>query len=349
MLYASLFFCYNPGMNRLLNIYKTNFGRSILIVISSFLIGYFVSYYVDYYSGSAYAGFSPIRQIDNKSPFIRPLLAYNTPEMAISSPLKDSLKKIINTGENIGSINTASVYYRDLNTGHWFGINQDETYVPASLFKVPLMIAYLKYAENHPYSLQEEIMDDLTTDENANQTIKPYRTLIPGHTYTVSQLIQFMIEYSDNNATVILFKHVDQDVLKQVFSDLDIQIPNNNRTSDFISVANYSFLFRILYNASYLNREMSEKALELLVKIDFTEGLRKSVPGNIPVANKFGEYYLVQDGKVNEHQLHDCGIIYHPKYPYILCIMTKGSSLDNLEKIIQDISKTTYNTIDSIR
>ena len=335
-------------MDYIIGFYRTSFGRMFFIMVIGIGIGYGLSYYINYYSVS-YFGFSPIRQVDSKLPLIHPLLAYNTPEMVISSPMRDSLKRIINLEVNTGKITSASVYYRDLNTGHWFGINQDETYAPASLFKVPLMIAYLKSTERQPYLLSKNIFNDLTKDENLNQTIKPSRSIIKGETYTVDQLISFMIEYSDNNATVLLFKYVNQDILKQVFSDLDIEVPSTSDTGDFISVENYSFLFRVLYNASYLSRDMSEKALELLSKIDFTEGVRKNIPSNISVANKFGEYFLIEDGKVNEHQLHDCGIVYHPKYPYILCIMTKGQSLNNLEKTIQDISNTTYKNIDAIK
>ncbi len=331
-------------------IYRTPRGRLILFVSISFMIGYGTAYYSSYYLGGAYAGFTPIRQTDTSTPLIRPLLAYNTPEMLMSSPLRDSIKRVINTQINTKQITMASVYYRDLNTGHWFGINQDEIYVPASLFKVPLMIAYLKYAHTKNQNiLSKEILNTLTEDQNANQTIKPSRSIIPGEVYTVNQLLQFMIEYSDNNATVLLFKHVDQDTLKQVFSDLDIEVPSEKGTNDFLSVENYSFLFRILYNSSYLDRDMSEKALELLSKIDFSEGIRKPIPNTIPVATKFGEYYLIESGKVNEHQLHDCGIVYHPRYPYILCIMTKGPSLNALEKIIQNISQVTYTTINEIK
>jgi beta-lactamase class A len=292
---------------------------------------------------------SAIRQSDSTAPFIKPLLAYNTPEIQTATPLNDALKDSVKKAVNAGEITTASIYYRDLNTGRWFGINQDEKYVPASLFKVPLMIAYLKEADTNPNILYREITDDLTHDENSIETIKPLKSIAPNQTYTLDQLLHYMIEYSDNNATVLLFKNVDQTILKQVFSDLDIQLPNSNSTSDFISVHNYSFLFRVLYNATYLSHAMSEKGLEMLSKIDFADGLRKGVPKQIPVADKFGEYYILGGGNNNEHQLHDCGIIYHPKHPYILCIMTKGTSLSSLEKIMQNLSKTTYALVDNLQ
>jgi beta-lactamase class A len=87
---------------------------------------------------------------------------------------------------------------------------------------------------------------------------------------------------------------------------------------------------------------MSSKALELLTKTVYDKGLRAGVPEDIKIAKKFGERtYWDRDA----FQLHDCGIIYHPSKPYILCVMTKGDSFSQLEKIIQDISSLVYQTV----
>ncbi len=326
-------------------IYK--YGVIFTGVISGSLITWILMSYV--FNNNYPTDISAIRQNDKNTPLIRPLLGYNTPEIESDFALKDKLKKIIDTYTNNNQLNATAVYYRDLNTGKWFGINQDETFTPASLFKVPLMITYLKDAEIHPRLLSTEITNNLVRDENEKETIKPLKSIVEGVTYTVDELLHYMIEYSDNNATVLLFKYVDQDTLSHVFSDLDIQLPSENINSDFISVSNYSFLFRVLYNATYLNHEMSEKGLEMLSKIDFTDGIRKSLPTGVPFADKFGEYYLIENGKIGEHQLHDCGIVYHPKHPYLLCVMTKGDSLDNLKKIIQEISKSTYVIVNNLK
>jgi len=48
-------------------------------------------------------------------------------------------------------------------------------------------------------------------------------------------------------------------------------------------------------------------------------------------------------------QLHDCGIIYHPSKPYILCIMTKGEEIEELASVIADISRLVFKGIDSFK
>lgn len=318
----------------------------VTIVVSVIFGALSTLFLAQYFFNDPLQKFSAIRENNLETPLIRPLLAYNTPEVQESYPLKKSLVEIIDKKNK--AVTSVAVYYRDLTTGKWFGINQDETFVPASLFKVPLMITYLKYAEKNPKVLTTKIYNSLTRDENQNETIRPLKSIVQGESYTIDQLLSYMIEYSDNNATVLLFKYIDQETLKQVFFDLDIQLPATDLNSDFISVSNYSFLFRVLYNATYLNQEMSEKGLELLSKIDFEDGIRKNIPKSVSVADKFGEYYLIQNTKKQEHQLHDCGIVYHIRHPYILCIMTKGDTLDDLKKILQEISKVTYQSINHL-
>jgi len=172
------------------------------------------------------------------------------------------------------------------------------------------------------------------------QNIKPSQTLEFGKEYTVEELIRRMIVYSDNGAATLLYAQLNADYLSSIYSDMGVEQPNIGRTENYMSVSEYAAFFRILYNASYLNRDMSEKALNLLSKSEYKNGLLAGVPADIVVSHKFGE--RIYD---NIFQLHDCGVIYHPKSPYILCLMTRGENFANLEGAIKDISKGVYDEI----
>jgi beta-lactamase class A len=100
---------------------------------------------------------------------------------------------------------------------------------------------------------------------------------------------------------------------------------------------------RILYNASYLEPELSERALTILTEAEFSEGVAKKLPSSVPVAHKFGERLLDNEIK----QLHDCGIVYFPQNPYVLCVMTKGQDWEKLAQTIQDVSKMVYDEVNS--
>ena len=48
-------------------------------------------------------------------------------------------------------------------------------------------------------------------------------------------------------------------------------------------------------------------------------------------------------------QLHDCGIIYYPGNPYLLCVMTRGDSFGELSSTIRDISDIIYGVVNDAK
>ena len=137
----------------------------------------------------------------------------------------------------------------------------------------------------------------------------------------------------------LLRAQFDKTLFDQLYTDLQISPPNDAVSDDFMTVKTYASFFRILYNASYLSPAMSEKALSLLSQITFDKGIVAGVPNNIPVAHKFGERIYTDN---QEHQLHDCGIVYHLTDPYLLCVMTRGTDFNVLTSVIKDLSKQVW-------
>jgi beta-lactamase class A len=232
-----------------------------------------------------------------------------------------------------------SVFFRHLNNGPVFGINEHAKYSPASLLKVPIMIALLKQADSRGSSFldQKILVKDLPI--TAISETPPPTSLKPNTEYSVSQLIESMIKNSDNQAAAILKKFIGQDSLLKTYFDLGIDLPTGS-AEDPISTKTYSSLFRILYNASYLSHKYSEYALSLLSQTTYSDGLAAKLPQYIEISHKFGER---SDG--NSNQLHDCGIIYFPNNPYLLCIMTKGEDRQILSGTIAKISELVYETL----
>jgi len=265
-------------------------------------------------------------------------------------PLKTEIESIRKSAIDSGNITEMSVYYRDLGNGSWVGVNLDKKFAPASLLKVPVMIAYLKKVEKDPTLLQQTItIKDDPGIPQLIQEIPPAHFAKVGETYTVDELINLMITYSDNIAKYGLTQELEQSSLDEVFVDLGLVLPQTSIEDNFMTVREYSTFFRVLYNATYLNREMSEKALGYLTTSDFDNGLRTGIPSNTIIANKFGERSL-EDEKTGEviHQLHDCGVVYLPSNPYIACVMTRGASFEKMTPIIGKISKAIYeHTIES--
>jgi beta-lactamase class A len=263
-------------------------------------------------------------------------------------PLKTSLQEIINKHLARKSANTASVYVYTLDTGEWLGIGEEDTYGAASLLKVPLMLTYLRLAEDTPSMLNATYVYDGKENGNAAQSIPPAETLVAGKAYSVADLILRMIVYSDNNASNILYHHVDKAELNKTYVGLGVPTTFSPDQDLYITPRSYSRFFRVLYNATYVSRSLSLQALQLLTKVDFKDGIVAGVPKDTPVAHKFGERSgVTTQNNRGSKELHDCGIVYHPIHPYFLCVMTSGEQIERLQTVIGDISKEAYTFIDT--
>jgi beta-lactamase class A len=232
-----------------------------------------------------------------------------------------------------------SVYFRDLDNGPWFGIGEKELFSPASLLKVPLLMGWLKEAEKNPGILQKKITyKGENFNANKDETIRAVVEAEYGKTYTAEDLLDLMIAYSDNNA-LLLLGNVGWSFSEQVYNKIGLTAPEFSENYQ-LSVQDYASFFRILFNASYLNREMSNKALDMLASSDFRRGLVAGVPEDIKVAHKFGER-TTPEGR----QLHDCGIVYYPNNPYLLCVMTKGANMEDLISVVSGVSRLVFDEV----
>lgn len=238
-----------------------------------------------------------------------------------------------------------SVFFRDLVTGSTMSIDAQESFAPASLLKVPLMMTYYKKAETDPSILTRRfsIAGEIDT---LNQNIKPEKSVEIGKNYSIEELLELLITQSDNVAWQALLNDLRQNYSEEDFvitlSDLGIIDPRKDHDEQYITTQSYASIFRILYNASYLNFDMSNKALKLLSNSIYKNGLVAGLPDNLIVSHKFGEQ---KNGDII--QLHDCGIIYYEKNPYSLCVMTQGDDVDELGSVISEISKKVYKEVSS--
>lgn len=235
-----------------------------------------------------------------------------------------------------------AVYFRDLNNGPTFGVAESDEFFPASLLKVPVMMAYYRWLESEPELFDVQLEYVGPVDFGLSIAIQPNKELIPGQKYTIRDLIERMIVYSDNQSTYLLVQQLPQEKISNLFRIIGVGEDVIKDGSAKLTVKEYAGFFRILFNSSYLSQENSEKALELLTRTDYHDALPGPLPKEVAVAHKFGEA-----GTENaERQLHDCGIVYFPGHPYLACIMTRGENNDHLKNGIRAISRFIYDQVD---
>jgi beta-lactamase class A len=265
--------------------------------------------------------------------YIKPL-QYAEPEheSAIYNPLKTKIEGLITEKKKAGLLNNASVYLRDFKKGNWMSFQGKVPFHPGSLIKVPILISYLKFEEYQPGILNAPVTYEAgqyipTQSYNSKQ-------IEVGKTYTIKELLDYMIKYSDNNATFLLKKNLNVAQFKKTYDNVGLPVPNIMDVNYSLSAEDFSVFLKVLYNAGYLSIENSEYAIKLLTECDFKDGFITGLPAGTPVAHKFGEW---GDGGVN-HELHESGIIYIDGDAYILTVMTSGKSIPELVKTIQEIS-----------
>ena len=308
------------------------------------LIGGVVGYYVS--AGSDTDGGFVMRS-GSGTGLTNPLLECDVGADSISSRKEDfspELESFVDTLKTSTEVSDVAVYYRDLNNGPITSVNAGTFFAPASLLKIPIMMSYLSAAEDDPTILSREITFDTPSNLLPDkQNMPPEQQIVLGTTYTAMDLIGFMIKYSDNQAMALLYQNLPIEKQKDLYTLVGVNPSVLTDPSQQLTVRQYSIFFRILFNASFLSRRHSEDALKLLTQTTFNDGLVAGVPHGVAVAHKFGER------KFNDslQQVHDCGIVYYPKHPYLLCVMTRGEDSKVLSSAIAQVSRFVYNRIDA--
>lgn len=321
---------------------KTHFMFLLIISMSMFFMGYYLGG-----KGKPQSNRTETRQGGYQ--LISPLIDCSSDEVTGYNAFIDELRSKILDRLKLDPKIDSSIYFRDLNNGPILNINPKHEFFPASITKVPVMMAYLKYAEDHPSILKKFIVYEKKINREDDVIYRPAQKLVVGSAYSVEELIYRMIVYSDNASRELLIKDIFDNIGKNelavsinAYSDIfeALLLTSPDAPAPKMKASEVGSFFRTLYNASYLNRKYSEKALNILAQADFPHGLKNKLSDKTVVAHKFGE-----DLERNSRYLHDCGIVYFPKKPYLICIMTKGDNNDKQANLIADISKLIFEEV----
>jgi hypothetical protein len=212
-----------------------------------------------------------------------------------------------------------------------------------------LVLSLFKYAEDKEDIFSQKVLvTEKHSKESYPQSINSASIQMEvGKEYTLRDIADRTIKYSDNLGVNLILEHMPVEHLE----DLYVTIGGSGVESN-VRVKDYASFFRILYNASYLDRAFSEELLKILSETEYRDGIVAGVSDDVIVAHKFGEFTVDEafDGGLSlsttEVQLHDCGVIYHPTKPYILCVMTRGTSYSDQEKAIAELSKFFFENIE---
>lgn len=278
--------------------------------------------------------------------FIRKGTERNTLPSRELKPFRYKVNALIREKLDQGAAESVAVYFRDLNNGNWMGIGERDRFSPKNRLKLPLMMAYFKWAETSPIVLRRSLAWTGQGGESEDFPAKAPAPLESGRNYPVNDLIYRMMAQDDPAAYSLLLANIPAQRLERVFKELNVEYDPKNDENP-LSLRAVATFYRVLFNASYLSEEMSEKALRFLSKSTSRDGMAAAIPANVDIAGKVGKRKVAANDQGPEAvQLHEVGIIYHPHRPFLLGIMARGSDADELTAAIRDITRLIYQEVD---
>lgn len=229
----------------------------------------------------------------------------------------------------------SSVYVKSLNTGASVAIQEDRVVPSASLFKVPILVEVLRQQSlgsldmDTPVRLQQKHWSDGAGVLQAQI----------GKEFPVRELLELMIEVSDNVAALALLDLVKTDNVNLTLQSAGLEAtrlrigdvsgdwggrPGENTTS----AREMGILFEKIATGKILDEAASQEAIRLLSLEQQAAWLPALLPPRARVAHKSGELPGVR---------HDAGVIYTPRNQFVAVVLV--SDLTDFERAAQTISR----------
>lgn len=274
-----------------------------------------------------------IHHFTNPFPLIDPSRSFIAQEHFLSTiePVRKGMKEFVASEEKKG--NRVGVYFEYLNTGANVSINQDERFWPASLSKMPTVMAVMKKIEKGEWKLSNELV--LFSEDQDARFGDVYKRA-PGTRFTIEELLREVLVNSDNTAHKMLVRNLSSENYTDMFEALGMEELFDKNYD--ITAKEYSRIFRVLFTASYLNRENSQKILSWLSESQFREFLGAGIPADVVFSHKIGEEY-------EQIVFLDSGIIYVHDRPCLITVMVKvgdGGGVESAKAIMKELSNIAY-------
>lgn len=207
--------------------------------------------------------------------------------------------------------------------------NAEKMYVSASTIKVPIALYLYDLAESNPAILEETLSISNEDYEGGTGILQGFNM---GTSFSVRELLAYMIIYSDNIATNRLLRGYFEEP-----SNLAQELTPYFGTADYenheSSAINRMEALRYLYE----NRERYKTLLESMENSQYKDYIPKYLPDTCIVENKIGTM---------GDTIHDYGIVETSDFTYLISISMEG--IDNEGERMALLSKSLYDLIESV-
>jgi len=235
------------------------------------------------------------------------------------------------------------IVIKDLRTNWEIAYNKDKLFPSASLAKIVIMPACFIAVKEGNIKLDQNVVLKNSDKLIGSGILKRARS---GSTFSVEELIGHMIYDSDNTATNILTNIIGMDYLRNACNSFGLKNTNISRkVADYCSrkkgIENYTtaedmaLILERMYRRSFVNKNVSEKCLNLLRLQRVNDRIPKYLPADVTIAHKTG---------LERNVCHDVGIVSSDKGDFLICVLTKRANSNSIisKRFISKVALHTY-------
>ena len=241
------------------------------------------------------------------------------------------LKAIAREMENIPG--HLGFYYKNLVSGLEYGVREEETFLAASVIKLPLFLHVLQRAAEGSLDLTQKLTvedwEKMPSCGGLNQFTGPVEA-------DIRTLCRLMIVLSDNTATNKLFRlcglencnaafrkmGLERCVVRRLLFDSEAAFRGLENT---ICPREIGMLLEKLYHGTFVNEAVCGEAVETLLKQQVDHKLDGKLCGTVPIAHKTGE-----DTRLS----NDVGIVYAGQ-PFVICFAGHDTDVYRWEDLMR--------------
>ena len=235
-----------------------------------------------------------------------------------------------------------SYYIEDLQTGRTIVWNENQPLPAGSVIKLPIAVSVFEQELAGKIQLDAEVELKPTDKADGSGVLKRARS---GTKLTVGNLVELMLQRSDNTATNMLtdllgLEEINDACRRQGLTStcmpryiMDLSA-RDNRIENYTSATDMGRLLKALYAGSILDPESSGQLLDILKGQHVRDRLPRYLPRGVVVAHKTG---LMKDA------CHDVGILYGRNHDYVVAVLTSEfGSYTQAKQAIGQIGRAVY-------
>jgi beta-lactamase class A len=237
---------------------------------------------------------------------------------------------------------TVGYVIKDFNSGQVAASHSDLVFPSASLIKFPILCAAFQAVEEGRMSLSAPVTL-MRGDRRGGSGLLKFAPM--GTVLTNRELLEAMIDHSDNTAASLIVRQLGYDYLQKTFVTLGLQdtvicpegfkltsrrVPEDNMTSP----RDMAYLLEKIYRRELVSPQASDQMLEIMKHQHLRDRLPRFLPTGWEIAHKTG---------LLRKACHDVGIVFSPKGDYLICVLTSNDTTYKLAKrFIANVGRITF-------